>query len=172
MFEDAPMKTPGTQLREAREARGLSIGEAAALTRIPRNLLVSLEADCVEEFKADVFLNGHIRNYARELGLDAEPLIRRFDTKSSPVTATAPVSQTTAEPRRMRRKSTSFGVKPTHMFAVLLVLAGIGIFASLLSGGRATAKDTVQFPAADESAWELEQDVQDTRWLLEQQPNP
>ncbi len=165
------MKTPGTQLREAREARGLSIGEAAALTRIPRNLLVSLEGDCVEEFKADVFLNGHIRNYARELGLDAEPLVRRFDPKSNQ--ASAPVlAQAPSEPRRARKHGASLGLKPTHMFAVLLVLAGLGIFASLLSGGRATAKDTVQFPAADESAWELEQDVQDTRWLLEQQPNP
>jgi len=160
------MKSPGTQLKEARKKRGLSIAEAASLTRIPRPLLVNLEEDCVDEFQADVFLHGHIRNYSRELGLDGESLVRQYNRKpQQDATRLAEVPQQRV--RRVSSRRVGF-LKPTHMFAIVLVLAGLGVFASLLSSGRATAKDPAQFPDSKNVAWELEQDVQDTRWLLEQ----
>lgn len=160
------MKSPGTQLKEARKERGLSIAEAASLTRIPRALLVNLEEDSVDEFQADVFFHGHIRNYARELGLDGESLVRQYDRKPSQ----APSRSVEVAQKRVRRVSTrrTGFIKPTHMFAIVLVLAGLGVFLSLLSSGRATAKDPAQFPDSEDVSWELEQDVQDTRWLLEQ----
>lgn len=167
------MKSPGTQLREARKSRGLSIAEAASLTRIPKTLLENLEADSVDEFQADVFLFGHIRNYARELGLDGDALVRQFERRNASSASSSslpklPAEATRTPAKRSRRPVSRPQVRPTHMFAIVLVLAGLGIFASLLSSGRATAKDPAQFPEAQESEWELEQDAQDTRWLLEQ----
>jgi hypothetical protein len=54
------------------------------------------------------------------------------------------------------------------MVAVLLVIVGLVLFVSLLSGNRATAQDPAKFPTNSQDAWELERDVEQTRWLLEQ----
>lgn len=176
------MKSPGTLLREARESKGLSIAEVAAMTRIPRTTLLHLEQDRFEEMQAGIFVRGHLRNYARELNLDAEALVRAYEKS---VGHTAPVvvrNDATVRPaateKKDARKTTApaarnwvASITATHMFALALVATAVVLFVSLLSGSRATAKDQAQFPQSNAQAWELEQDVQETRWLLEQPQN-
>lgn len=189
------MKSPGTLLREARESKGLTLAEVAAMTRIPRTLLSHLEQDRFEEMRGDVFVRGHLRSYARELGLDSEALIRGYERASGviapPVSselsrptvsraavvkaaAARPVVQErVAKPASTKTQATAAptwmaSITATHMFAVALVATAVVLFVSLLSGSRATAKDPAQFPQSNAQAWELEQDVQETRWLLEQ----
>ena len=169
------MKSPGTMLKEARETRGLTLAEVAAMTRIPRTTLLHLEQDRFDELTADVFVRGHLRNYARELGLDSESLVRSYeraanlanamDSREIRRAAALPEGPATSVPKA--GKAWANVVKPTHLFALALVVAGVVLFASLLSGTRATAKDPAQFPQTNSQAWELEQDVKETRWLLE-----
>ncbi len=167
------MKSPGTLLKEARESRGLTLVEIAAMTRIPRTILLHLEQDRFDEMKADVFVRGHLRNYARELGLDSEVLVRGYERSAGLANAMESreirrVATTTDRPNPKKSPKHWVGaIKPTHMFALALVVAAVVLFASLLSGTRATAKDPAQFPQTSGQAWELEQDVQETRWLLE-----
>ncbi|MFU8806695.1 MAG: hypothetical protein ACNA8W_23000, partial [Bradymonadaceae bacterium] len=59
-------------------------------------------------------------------------------------------------------------IRPIHMVAVVLVLFAVIVLAGFLTSTRATAKDPVSFPVASEQAWEIERDVEQTRWLLEQ----
>jgi cytoskeletal protein RodZ len=166
------MKSPGTLLKEARESRGLTLVEVAAMTRIPRTLLLHLEQDRFDEMKADVFVRGHLRNYARELGLDSEILVRGYERSAGLANAveSREFRRASVVPERPAKNSKTHwvaSIKPTHMFALALVVAAVVLFASLLSGTRATAKDPAQFPQTSGQAWELEQDVQETRWLLE-----
>lgn len=166
------MKSPGTLLKEARESRGLTLAEIAAMTRIPRTILLHLEQDRFDEMKADVFVRGHLRNYARELGLDSEILVRGYERAAGLTNAmeSREIRRAVVAERPTRKKLPKdwvAAIKPTHMFAVALVVAAVVLFASLLSGTRATAKDPAQFPQTSGQAWELEQDVQETRWLLE-----
>ena len=170
------MISPGNELREAREDRGLSLVQASALTRIPRTTLAHLEADRFGEFNAAIFVRGHLRNYARELGLDSERLVAGYE-RTTGVVAPAPKLTATlkSKEKQAEKKSAMFFIeefvqrfRPTHMLAVALVLVGVVIFASLVSGNRATATDPATFPTTSEQAWEMEQDAQETRWLLEQ----
>ncbi len=166
------MKSPGTLLKEARESRGLTLVEIAAMTRIPRTILLHLEQDRFDEMKADVFVRGHLRNYARELGLDSEILVRGYERAAGLANAveSREFRRASVVPERPSKNSKAHwvaSIKPTHMFALALVVAAVVLFASLLSGTRATAKDPAQFPQTSGQAWELEQDVQETRWLLE-----
>ncbi|RDV38674.1 helix-turn-helix domain-containing protein [Bradymonadaceae bacterium TMQ3] len=184
------MKSPGMMLREAREEQGLGLSDVATMTRIPRQMLEHLENDRFEEYVAEVFLRGHIRNYSRELGLDGEQVIQVYERfsgrKRQPLTIPEE-RRATPEPRAIPQAApaasgaaavaspSSFDVqryfetlRPSHMVAVVLVLFGIFVMFSFLSTNRATAHDPTGFPQADESAWELEQDVEQTRWLLEQ----
>ena len=72
MVEDEPMnvESVGEQLRLAREAKGLSIEEVAAATRIPTRHLLSLEASEWDKLPAPTYSVGFAKNYASAVGLD------------------------------------------------------------------------------------------------------
>ncbi len=189
------MKSPGTMLQEAREEAGLTLADVAAMTRIPKTMLGHLENDRFDEYVAEVFVRGHLRNYARELRLDAEAVLQAYEKhtgrrrrdplaeaqkngvmsrggglKPLPSTTAALELQSSTATAAVRRKGQApwSAIRPTHLVGILLVLCGLFVMFSFLSGNRATAQDPTSFPTTDESAWELEQDVRDTRWLLEQ----
>ena len=67
--------SPGGRLRQAREAAGLELIEVAAQLNVRPQLIEALEADDVSAFPAQVYARGLLRNYARLLGLDVEPLL-------------------------------------------------------------------------------------------------
>jgi cytoskeleton protein RodZ len=68
----------GEQLRQAREARGISIQDVEQATRIRRVFVVALEEDRLQDLPDPAYVRGFVRNYARFLGLDAEPLVRDY----------------------------------------------------------------------------------------------
>ena len=69
------LRTVGERLREAREARNLSLAEAASATSIRFNHLQELEDDHPEVFSSGVQARGFLRLYAAFLNLDANELI-------------------------------------------------------------------------------------------------
>lgn len=68
----------GEQLRSARVARGWSAQEVAGRLRIRLALIEALEGDDYMPFGAAAYARGHLRNYARLLGLDDEALLQGF----------------------------------------------------------------------------------------------
>lgn len=62
--------TVGQRLREAREAKGLSVEDIAAQTRIPTRHLSSLETSDWDKLPAATYSIGFAKNYAGALGLD------------------------------------------------------------------------------------------------------
>jgi transcriptional regulator with XRE-family HTH domain len=73
--------TLGQILAARRGERGLSIQQAAAATRIRAHYLSALESDELERLAAPVYAKGHLRTYARYLGLDPEPLVEMLRTE-------------------------------------------------------------------------------------------
>lgn len=75
----------GEQLRQAREARGLSIEDAERATRIRARYLYALEDAELDVLPTPVQLRGFLRNYSQFLGLDPGQSIRLLDaTLDSP----------------------------------------------------------------------------------------
>lgn len=72
----------GAQLRQAREAAGISVEEAASDLRLSRSLLHSLEADDFQRLPPPIFTRGYLRNYAQLVGLDPEPLVAAYDRQA------------------------------------------------------------------------------------------
>ena len=62
--------TVGQRLREAREAKGLSVEDVAAQTRIPTRHLTSLEESDWDKLPAATYSIGFAKNYAGVVGLD------------------------------------------------------------------------------------------------------
>lgn len=69
------MGTFGLQLRQAREARGVRLIDAARATKIPAPDLAALEYQDLDVLPEDEeTLTGYVRRYAEYLGLEAGPL--------------------------------------------------------------------------------------------------
>src|SRR5687767_10050190 len=62
--------TVGQRLREAREAKGLSVEDIAAQTRIPTRHLTSLEESDWDKLPAATYSIGFAKNYAGAIDLD------------------------------------------------------------------------------------------------------
>jgi len=75
---------PGARLSAAREKRGLSQSQAAHEMRIDLATLRALEADDYGRLGAPIFVKGHLRNYAKQLDLAAEPLLAAYEAEVAP----------------------------------------------------------------------------------------
>ncbi len=68
----------GETFRVAREKLGMDIGDAAEKLRLSRRQLAALESDDLASLPSPTFIRGFIRNYARLLQLDPEPLLEAY----------------------------------------------------------------------------------------------
>lgn len=186
MSRDVENISPGSILKNARLAMGLSLSEVAAISRITHTMLGHLEANRFDEYSADVFVRGHLRGYARELRLDPEIVIQAFErhtgvqSKSQvelPERRTAAIKSISKAKNSAQEQVAGFGaqlsgltrgLRVRHLVALGLVLVFIFILSNVVNSSRATAKDSVEFPTAGEEQWEVEQAAQETRWALEQ----
>lgn len=69
----------GHILREARETKGLTLAEVQEKTRISVKYLEALETGNYHQLPSSVHAKGFLRNYARFLGLDPQPLVDRYE---------------------------------------------------------------------------------------------
>ncbi|OGD08921.1 MAG: hypothetical protein A2Y86_00285 [Candidatus Aminicenantes bacterium RBG_13_62_12] len=72
------MASLGQELREAREARHISIEEIASATKIVSRYLEALEADHLDLIPGEFFIKGIIRTYSRAIGIDGEVVLAKY----------------------------------------------------------------------------------------------
>lgn len=78
-------RLPGEVLREEREKQQLSERDVANKLHLSTNYVQALEADDYEHLPEATFIKGYIRNYAKLLGVPADPLLKTFDSMRAPV---------------------------------------------------------------------------------------
>jgi cytoskeleton protein RodZ len=94
-MQGTPVDTPlngeteglGASLRKARESRGLSVHKAAQDMHVSDDIIEALESENFATLGAPIFVRGHLRNYARLLGLPEDQILaaeRNTDTLSAP----------------------------------------------------------------------------------------
>ena len=71
-----PEQGVGAILRAAREARGLSVQDAAQQLRLMNRQVVAMETEDFASLGQPVFARGFVRNYARMLGLDPAAILQ------------------------------------------------------------------------------------------------
>ena len=72
--------TVGETLTEARAQAGLSVDELSERTRIRGTVIRSIEQDDYEACGGDLYVRGYVRALAGAVGIDAQPLIREYDS--------------------------------------------------------------------------------------------
>lgn len=115
----------GERLRAAREARGLSLEEAAEGTRIKRVYLEALENEAFSVLPSPAHARGFLRRYARWLGLDEAALLAEWDGAPAAI-----------PPARPSRAPSMFELTriPTRTAFPWRPLAGIGLAALVVLG--------------------------------------
>ena len=78
----------GQQLQSAREKRGMSVADVSRQLRMSVRQVEALEAGDFDKLPAGTFLRGFIRNYAKLVLIEAEPLLHGLTlTQQSQVAA-------------------------------------------------------------------------------------
>jgi len=73
------MESLGVYLKNQREARGVTLCQVAATTRVPEASLRFIEEDRLDDLPGEVFVRGFLRAYSRCIGLDPEDVVSRLD---------------------------------------------------------------------------------------------
>jgi cytoskeleton protein RodZ len=117
----------GASLREAREAQGLAIDDVAQQLKFAPRQIESLENERFDRLPGPTIARGMVRNYARLLKLDPEPLIQRMGPQAESVPDPAHIAE------RLRQEITiSDGAKRST-----LIYAGFSIGLLVLVGALA-----------------------------------
>jgi len=120
---DISGKSVGAYLREAREARGLELDDAARVTRIGKNYLVAIESEMFDKLPSPAYVKGFLRIYAGYLGLSGDVVVAMFDQANSP-RAPRPSVPTNKE-KPVPRESAGKGrwLVPSLLMALVLIMA-------------------------------------------------
>jgi len=91
----------GHILREARETKGLALKEVQEEIRINTRFLEALESGDYQALPTPAHVRGFLRNYARFLGLDPQPLLDRFSYNQGHVAPPVTVGSRETTPKTL-----------------------------------------------------------------------
>jgi len=113
------MKSIGETLREARDAKGVTVKQVSQDINISREFLTALEEENFDIFPAETYLLGFLRNYSEYLGLDTEKTItlyKNYKISEEP----APIAELVGPQR-------SVPEIPVRLIVMILILALLGV---------------------------------------------
>jgi len=118
----------GPTLAQARERVGLSVQDVAARLRLGAHQVRALEAGSLAELPVAAYVRGFIRNYARIVHVDAEPLLADFNRRTMP----APSTVDLLTPQRARTSDAHVSRRVVMVIGVfvLIALGAIGWYAN------------------------------------------
>lgn len=73
---------PGALLRQAREARGMSLAEVAASLKMSPRQIEAVETEDYSRLFGTTFIRGFMRNYAKLLRIDAEQVLAALEART------------------------------------------------------------------------------------------
>src|SRR5687768_7143803 len=128
-YEEQPAEVGGVgaQLKAAREARGMSLEQVAAETRIPQRHLQTIESGDFAALPARTYAISFSRNYARMVGLDQDEIaaeVRAELDALDPAPRTRPAGFEPGDPARVPSRALGW----VSAIAVVLLLAGLFAF--------------------------------------------
>ncbi len=97
---DAGQQSIGSALRAGRVARQLSSQDIANQLHLDASAIEAVESDSYDGLGAVAFVRGYIRNYARLIELDPEPLLLQFDKHAPQAPEVQPYSSRPASQAR------------------------------------------------------------------------
>lgn len=136
-------ESTGGQLAAARQHYGLTVADVARQLKLNVRQVEALEEDAYEQLPGPVFVRGFVRNYARFLGLDPEPLLAYAEHHM-------PRQRPVEEPFSPSRAVPFSGERENHlsryMIVIVLLIAGVLVFELYHYKPQRTAEKTLFEP--------------------------
>ena len=133
----------GERLRSARKARAVSLERVAQALHLDEGIVLALEEERFDALGAPVFVRGHLRAYAKLLGLDAETLLTAYEPDKPEEVVTPAVEQ---------RVGRSVTINPMILgVSVLAVCVVVALSTYVIQGDDAVAPDLAQRSSRAES---------------------
>jgi cytoskeleton protein RodZ len=133
----------GERLRSARKARAVSLERVAQALHLDEGIVLALEEERFDALGAPVFVRGHLRAYAKLLGLDAETLLAAYEPDKPEEVVTPAVEQ---------RVGRSVTINPMILgVSVLAVCVVVALSTYVMQGDDAVAPDLAQRSSEAES---------------------
>jgi cytoskeleton protein RodZ len=118
----------GNVLKAAREAQGLSIHEVCSQLRLGIKQIQAIEQDDFDKLPQPSIVRGFIRNYARLLNIDVNPILEAYQ-RIVPNKAPLPLSVRSNASRSVIDKPVrAFRPQRLLTFLIFLILAGIAAY--------------------------------------------
>src|SRR5438477_2691256 len=158
----------GKKFQEARLARGLTLDEAARMTKIRPTRLAEIEADDFSQFPSLAYAKGFLQIYGKFLDVDVAPYLEAFETSQhvtidgysylqeepAPIPVRTPVvRRRPSRPVSPSRSSSSSGSRPSLMplvIGIAVIVVGFWI-GKLLVNLRRLAPQTPQTAAVSQT---------------------
>lgn len=169
MQNDTEQVTVGQRLLAAREERGLTLRDLAAITRIQPSLLEFLEADRFDEMPAEVFARGFVRSCARELRLDPDEIVEAYRAQrglDSPAPEVVVSETTTNDAVTGSHDARFFDAsrlgRVAYVAGLVALVIGLALSVVVFSGDASTDNSTATWqPLDDGDAWRPAPEGQD-----------
>ena len=147
-----PFDTPGIgeRLRQAREAKGMSLDDVANQTRIPIRHLQHIEREEWDALPAITYCIGFVRSYANTIGLDGAEIGRELRDRIGGSRTRAPAAEyyQPADPSRVPPRSVAI----IAIVAIIVVGAIYMIWRSSIDDAGEPAAVTLPVPEAQAPA--------------------
>ncbi|MEO6360507.1 MAG: RodZ domain-containing protein [Sphingomicrobium sp.] len=149
--DETEMASVGERLRVAREAKGLALEDVAAVTRIPRRHLESLEIGDWSSLPAPTYTKGFAKSYAAAVGLDRTEIGDQLRLEMGGIRSTPndpEVFEATDPARSMPKWLVLFAI-----LAVILLVLGLNWYnrRALESNDEPAAAGEAVSPTADQT---------------------
>ena len=148
--DQLPLLTIGERLREAREAKGISLDDIASQTRVPVRHLLHIEAGEWDALPAVTYTVGFVRSYGNAVGLDGASLGTELREQIGGRRPTSPIPEyyEPADPARVPPKALAIAAA----VIALLLIVGYLVFRSSVDDGQETAEQAQEAPAQPKQA--------------------
>ena len=118
----SPLQKVGEFLREARQARSLSIEDLSSSLRIGKEQLISLEEGDEKSLPEKVFIRAMVRRIAEKLNLDTGFILEELNEKN----------KKEAKYNTLIKKETTKKNKSINLFTIVLVSGALGLLTSFM----------------------------------------
>ena len=118
----SPLQKVGEFLREARQARSLSIEDLSSSLRIGKEQLIALEEGDEKSLPEKVFIRAMVRRIAEKLNLDTGFILEELNEKN----------KKEAKYNTLIKKETSKKNKSINQFFIVLISGALGLLTSFM----------------------------------------
>lgn len=126
------MESVGDRLKQARESRGLSLGDVAQATKIPVTALTALERNDLARIPGGIFGRSFVRGYAQQVGLDPDTIVqdfadevKQFERERAREKTRIPITPDDREFAERQRRAVTW-LRRSLVALVLVVLVALG----------------------------------------------